>query len=141
MKIKSCVVCLLACAVALSAGCEALGRAQHALAELMAVQRAVQQRVGASQVNVNISNGTYLSVSIVNSPFHVLPAEQKKTKARELAKVAFDAYAGRARLQRVGVVFVVQSGFLFFHFTSGLDAHMFEAEELRGDPAAPRASS
>jgi hypothetical protein len=131
----------LAGVVGLLPACEAVGRAKATIAELLAVQRAVQQRAGSSPVHVNVMNGSNLTISIVNTPFHDLPADRKKVQAHALAKVAFDAYADRAQLRRVVVVFMVQSGFLLFHYSDGTDAHFFEARELRDDPAVPPTSS
>ena len=134
-------IVLVASVIGMLPACEMLGRAKAKIGELMAVQRAVQQRVGLSPVNINVMNGSTLTVSIVNTPFHDLAADSKKAKARELAQVALEAYAGRAQLQRIVVVFVVQRGFLLFHYTDGTDAHFFQADELRGAPALPASST
>jgi hypothetical protein len=137
---RSMGVWALAGVVGLLPACEAVGRAKATFAELLAVQRAVQQRAGSSPVNINVMNGSILTVSILNTPFHDLPTDRKQAQARELAKVAFDAYANRARLQRVVVVFVVKSGFLLFHYTDGTDVHVFEPGELRAG-ALPASST
>lgn len=137
MTIRSMQVWLVAAAVAVSAACDGLNKAKEALAELMAVQRAVQQHVGSSAVRVTITSGTMLTVTVTNSPLRHLPAEQKKARTRSLARIAFDAYRQRDRLGSVHVVYLVRAGFLFFTFSDGTDAHRFEPSELRDAAPAP----
>jgi hypothetical protein len=140
MTMRRFVAWPLACALGWSVACDTIGRAAGGLGEIVAVQRAVQARVGSAPVRINVANGAEMGVSIVNSPLRLLPADQRKAKARELAKVAYDAYASRGRLTRIQVVFVVQSGFLFVTFSDGSDAHVFEPAGLKDGPTPPSAT-
>lgn len=126
----------VAVAAVLSTACGGLHEAKEAYADLLVVRRAVQPRVGSSAVEARIANGTTLTVTIVNSPMRLLPSEQKQAKARELARVAYDAYADRARLGGVQIVFLARGGSQFFTISTS-EAHPFAPSALSDDPSAP----
>lgn len=99
--------------------------------EVKAVQEAVTQKVGKDIVGVTLSNGTGLNVNLVNSPLKKLPLSEKEAKAKEIAKVAYDSYADRAKLKSVRVAFVVVSTFLVVVTTNdSSDSFSFDASEL-----------
>ena len=126
---------LVAAAVVLSTACEGLHEAREAYADLLVVRRAVQQRVDSSAVEARITNGTTLTVAIVNSPMRLLPDRERHAKARELAKAAYDAYRDRARLGGLRIVFLTRGGFQFLNISAS-EAHPFAPLALRDEPPA-----
>ncbi len=92
-------------------GFESLGRRKRnmaqSLGELQQVQVAVAKEAGTPLVQINLMNGKYLSVGIVNSPLGKLPCDAKQAKALELARAAFQALSKRQAVAKVRVTFVV----------------------------------
>ena len=130
---RNCRSCLgpLAVVLLLSAGCERLQQARTAYADLAAVRRAVQPLVGSSPVEVRMSNGTTLAVRVVNRPMQALPAVQRQAKARELAAIAYDAYAARRALSGVRVDFLARGGFPLLTLCVSV-SHGFDPRALHG---------
>jgi hypothetical protein len=61
------VVCLVT-AVTAGTGCQSLKKMTGVLGDLRAVQSEVVKATGHDEVTVNLSNGHYLAVGLVNSP-------------------------------------------------------------------------
>ena len=113
------------------ASCDAARGMAKSLGELQQVQAAVAKEAGSTAVNINLMNGKYLSVGIVNSPLNKLPRDAKRAKALELARVALQALPRREGLQKVRVTFVVQERrFLIVNFTNATDSFTFDPGEL-----------
>src|SRR5262245_12818580 len=126
---------LFAAAVSLAA-CDGARQAWSMLSAVREVQHQVVLAVHEDNVNVNLNNGQYLTVSLVNSSLKELPEAQKKAKAREIALVAYKAFPSRSTLERVSVVFVLhRTSYLVFSYTDGTDYHAFSAQELARDAA------
>ena len=129
-SMRSRVVGALA-AVLVTGGCNAAREMKATLGELLKVREQVAASVPGTDVNVNLVNGRYLDIALVNSPLKALPPDQKEARAREIALVAYRAFPARAKLQQVAVVFWIQRTYLFFfHFSDGTDYHAFSAEAL-----------
>jgi hypothetical protein len=136
MTRRSLAAWCLASAIGLSAACDAVGRAASAVGELVPVHQAVQARVDHGTVRIKVDDRV-LTALVFNSPLRGLPADQKTAKARELATAAYQAYANRARIARVRIVFAVEASVPFVRYDDRRDAHDFDASELRaGAPAA-----
>lgn len=114
------------------AACDQGRRLVGTLGELHDVRQRVIEATGHDNVVVNLASGGHLTISIVNSPLKELPPDQKKAKARAIARVAHDALPSRAALVRVGVVFVSQRRqFLIVTVKDGRDHHAFSPADLR----------
>ena len=109
------------------------------LSEVQEVQRQVAAATGHHQLSVNLNNGRFLTVGMVNSPFKELPDGQKEAKAREIALLAYKAFPSRTALESIAVVFVVHRNYFFvFNVTDATDYHGFAARDLApGEPNAP----
>jgi hypothetical protein len=118
---------------ALTAGCDRLQDAARTHADLSAVRRAVQPHVGRSTVEVRISNGTTLSVCLVNHPIQLRPDAEKHARARAVAAVAFAAYANRMALDGVQVSLEVRGGFPSFRIGAA-EWFRFDRSALRPLP-------
>jgi hypothetical protein len=124
------------------AGCDGARQMMGTLGALQDVQHQVAAAIHHENISVNLNNGRYLTVGIVNSPFKGLPPDQKEAKAREIALVAYKAVRSRANLERVGVVFVVRrTYFLFFNYNDATDYHAFGARELTASAPSATPSS
>jgi hypothetical protein len=116
------------------AACDAARDMTRSLGELQAVQAAVAKAAGTPAVQVNLMNGKYLSVGIVNSPMGKLPRDAKQAKALELARVAFQALSKRQALAKVRVSFVVhERRFLIVNYTNSMDSYAFDPRALAAD--------
>jgi hypothetical protein len=128
-------IAVVATALALPA-CDSLQGARRTYADLSQVRRAVQPLVGSSVVEARIANGTTLSVAIVNHPIQLRPAGEKRAKALELARTAYDAYPDRASLGGVRVAFLARGGLAPFHLSASAEFR-FDIPALRVSPPAP----
>src|SRR5262245_16136062 len=118
-------------------GCDATRQMAGALAELQNVQRQVAAATGHDNVRVNLHNDIYLTVGLVNSPLRELPDEDRKAKARDIARVAYRSLESRASLREVRVTFVVQATrFLVFSYTDATDVFALKPQELSGEEGA-----
>ena len=115
--------------------CDAARGMARSLGELQQAQAAVVKVAGTPLVQINLMNGKYLSVGIVNSPLGTLPREDRQEKALELARAAFQALPGREKLQNVRVTFVIQERrFLVVNYTEATDSFTFAPGELTAAP-------
>ena len=114
--------------------CDAAGGMAKSLSELQQVQAAVAKEAGTPAVGINLMNGKYLSVGIVNSPIGKLPRDARQAKALTLARVAFQALSSRQALAKVRVSFVDQERrFLIVNYTNTTDSFTFDPGELASD--------
>jgi hypothetical protein len=121
-------ICLLAL---LFSSCEAVRNGANTLSELQQVQQKVVEAAGTNNVNVNLNNGKYLQIKLVNTPFKDLPAGQKSAKAREIAQAAYRGYSKASELEQVSVVFVVQQTYGgVLNYSNGTDAINFTPSDL-----------
>jgi hypothetical protein len=112
-------------------GCDTARQIAGTLGDLQAVQKAVAAHVGTDNIRVNLNNGRYLTVGVVNTPLKTLPDAERRAKAREIAQVAYSSYSSKASLETVGVTFVVhRSYFLVFNYTDATDYFVFTPAEL-----------
>jgi len=92
--------------------------------------------LGDNNVGVLLSNGSTLSIRLVNSPLKDLPAAEKATKAREIARLALESYAPRSALKSVSVTFAVHRSYLgFFNYDDSTDVFRFDIAQLRENPS------
>jgi predicted Zn-dependent protease len=120
----------------LFAACQGVGQLTEILRDLQPVHEQVSRLVGTDAVRVNIDNGRYLSVGVINSPLKNLPVSEKEQKALEIARLAYMSYGSRSSLQVVDVAFVIQATRLFFlNYSDGRDSFRFQAVDLMPKPA------
>jgi hypothetical protein len=111
--------------------CQGIRQAANALGELQKVQTAVGKAAGTDAVNVNLNNGKFLRIGIINSALGDLPADDKKAKVLELAKVAYKSYPKSAELEQVSIAFVTQKSYAgLVNFTDTSEVGNFKPSEL-----------
>jgi len=99
--------------------------------ELRDVQNEVIRATGHGEVTVNLSNGHFLAVGLVNAPSAEWSKERRQNQAREIAQLAYDKLNSRASLDTVAVSYVVHRKYLLvFDYTNSLDSFAFKAIEL-----------
>jgi hypothetical protein len=99
----------------------------------------VSKAVGVDTITVNLNNGEYLTIGVVNTPLKDLPSDKKKAKALEIATLGYRSYAQMPNLSEVRVVFVVQRSYLgVFNYTDGTDAFGFSKSELSSNKNSAR---
>ena len=99
--------------------------------ELRDVQTEVAKATGHGEVTVNLSNGHFLAVGLVNAPSAEWPKERRQSQAREIAQLAYDKISSRVSLDTVVVTYVAHRKYLLvFDYTNSLDSFTFKAIEL-----------
>jgi len=92
--------------------------------------------LGDNNVGVFLSNGSALTIRLVNSPLKDLPAGEKATKAREIARLAVESYAPRSTLKSVSVTFAVHRSYLgIFNYDDATDFFRFAMAQLIEKPS------
>ena len=95
----------------------------------------VGKKVGDGYINVTISNDRFLTVAITNSKLNDLDADHRKANARQIARVAYQAYESRAQLEKVSVSFGISKSYLsIFHYHQTTDSYGFKASDLKAHP-------
>jgi hypothetical protein len=107
------------------------------LNEIRELQQRLQQQTGQSGLNINLTNDTYFFIKFVNSPLAKLPAEQKKSKALEVARLTYQDWPKRSQLTTVTVVFETNYDFGFVHYSNSTDSFEFQVSELVRDNVLP----
>jgi hypothetical protein len=107
------------------------------LGELNRLQQRLQQQTGQYNIQVNLNNGQNLSISFMNSPGAKLPADQKRVKALEVARLAYNDYPERADLASVRVTFAAVYDVGPLHYNNGFDSTEFTISQLTSDQPAP----
>ena len=114
--------------------CGGVHRMMGTLEDLQKVQRDVGKALGGGEVRVQLNNDRVLSVGVMNSPLKTAPADQRKAKALELARIAYESYPSRSALKSVSVSFGTHRSYLgVFTYDESGDAFGFEASQLASE--------
>ena len=107
------------------------------LQDLVKVQAELSKSLGHDQIRVNITNGRFLNIALVNSAWKDLPADQKHAKAIEIARLAYRSYPSRSALTAVSVTFAIHRTYLgFFNYDDTRDCFGFELPQLTAESSA-----
>ena len=129
-KLGIVAACLVTTAMA-GPGCQSLKKMTAVVGDLRAVQSEVAKATGHDEVTVNLSNGRFLAVGLVNSPSAEWPKERRQSQARQIAQLAYDKVHSRLSLDTVFVSYVVHRKYVFFFdYTNSLDTFTFKASDL-----------
>jgi hypothetical protein len=104
--------------------------------DLLVVQSQLVKTLGYNEIRVNLNNGHLLNIGVVNSPLNDLPADRKKGKAIEIARLAYNAYPSRSELRGVSLTFAIRRSYLLglFNYDNSTDAFNFEVPDLIPEP-------
>jgi len=121
---------LLTLALGMNA-CGFLHKAQDLAVDLVRVQLAVSKEVGPYATGIKIVNGSYLDVSVANSPWHDGAENEKYPEALKIARIAYRSYSARRDLRQVSVTFAVHRTYLLFiNYDDSRDSYRFDVSEL-----------
>ncbi len=81
------------------------------LQDILNLQRALAGEFNSPAVNVNVSNGTDLTVTFQNSPIASLPDSVRKATCRRVAEFVRDHYSSYSKLQVIRVGFATRRSF------------------------------
>ncbi|MCD4818411.1 MAG: hypothetical protein K8S23_06945, partial [Candidatus Cloacimonetes bacterium] len=81
------------------------------MGEILALQKKLSKEFKTANFSINLSNGGYLTISIVNSPIAELEKIKQKSYAHEIAIFVRDNYAGYEKLSIVSVAFIQHKQF------------------------------
>jgi len=110
--------------------CNGIRELSSELGDLNRLQSQLQQQTGQTGINVNLNNGSFLNISFVNSALAKLSADQKKAKALEVARLAYNDWPKRNQLVSVTVIFQTSYDVGPVHYSNSLDNFPFQASEL-----------
>jgi hypothetical protein len=110
--------------------CSGVHQVVSTLQDLQKVQAELAKTLGQDAIRVNLNNGS-LNIALVNSPLKELPADQKRAKALEIARLAYRSDPSRSTLSAVSVAFAVHRTYLgFFNYDNSTDSFGFEIAQL-----------
>jgi len=115
----------------LSISCGRVKEMARPIRDLLAIQTSLAKDLG--EVHVQLMNGDHLVVDVVNSPLRDLPPHAKRTKAWDIARRAYDAYAAASRLKSIRVAFALHRtyfGVVQYNATNTTDAFDFATPPL-----------
>ncbi|HEV7684817.1 MAG TPA: hypothetical protein VGO68_22090 [Pyrinomonadaceae bacterium] len=113
------LLCLL-----LLAGC---GKLTKSLGELSQLQTDVAKEFKEKDVGVNLSNGTSLSITFVNSLLNSQEAEQRAIRARRTAQFVTKHYPSIANIEAIWIIFIrVQTRFVIVNYTESVGYFGFD---------------
>src|SRR5579863_6022469 len=107
--------------------CSSVHNLKNTLQDLVTVQSQLVKALGDGEVRINLNNGSFLAVGVVNSPLNDLSKDRKKAKALEIARLAFDSYPSRSALTAVSVSFGIHRSYLLgtFNYQNTTDSFAF----------------
>ena len=111
-------------------GCQALG-------QLQAVLSALQQKFPDEQCNVNISNGSHITVSLINSKMASAPKKEQQAFMLEVARCACNAWPQPGTLSDVSVAFVSHTQVGPVSYNNSAIGARFTPAELMAAERAP----
>ena len=137
LRLKLTVRVALVVAAIWSVSCGGVHKVTGMFHDFVVIQTQLVKVLGYNDIRVKLMNGAFLKVEVVNSPLQELPAEQRKAKAMEIARLAFDADPSRSELKSVSVAFAIhRSNMLgFFNYDNSGDAFSFEVADLVAERA------
>jgi hypothetical protein len=98
------------------------------------VQSDLTRLTGQNDIRVVLNNGSLLGISVMNSPLRDLPVAQKRAKALEIARLAYNSYRSRTDLRGESVVFGFHRDYLgIFRYDNSTDIYRFEISDLSTD--------
>lgn len=130
MKRSIGIALLVLMGLPLLSSCDNIRKAGAFFGSLMDIKKQVSNSLNWDQVTVNLSNGNYLAIGVINYPLKDLTADQIKVKSRGIAQVAYDSYPSRDNLENIRVTFTDQNSFGLFHYTKDTDSRQFSASDL-----------
>jgi hypothetical protein len=110
IKMKNRVIFLIAIATML-AGCSGFVGDMKYMNKL---QDTLAKKYQTKNININITNGKYLAVSLVNSKFNECSRDEKQRVACEIGAIVIGTEKGPFSFESGHVQFVAKSSFLIF---------------------------
>lgn len=90
--------------------------------DLFAIREKVQKITESENVAVNINNGAYLSVTVVNSPLNDKTSEERKSVSNKVARIAYNHYKNRKSLKKIYVAYSAhERKYLIVDYTYSVD--------------------
>jgi hypothetical protein len=108
--------------------------------DLVKARNDLAAALGQNDIGVNLANGAFLNIRVVNSPLNELSATEKNAKALEIARRAYRSYPSRSALLAVSVEFGIHRSYVgIFSYDGSAGAYRFHATELEAAASAPSA--
>lgn len=113
------------------ASCSFVRDTQAKLGDIAETYKALSKALPKEAIYIRLMNTTTMSVRLTNSQLKSLPESQRKAKALEIARIAYQGDPSRADLREVAVIFAVHRDFLgVVNFDDARDVFRFETAQL-----------
>ena len=120
--------------------CKMVSRAAAMFNDLQSARAAVMAVVPGADVQINLMNGRFLNIVLVNSQLGKLPDDQRKAKAREIAGVAYRGYPTRSSLEAITVTFSVNVDAVVLRYSNATNTFRFSVGEFAANLPTPAVS-
>ena len=99
--------------------------------DLLSIRNGVVKIVDTNNVSVNINNGNALTIHITNSALNTQTSDDRKQKADQVARIAYEKYANRQNLKAIYVVFSShQKKFAIVDVTSTVESFQYSSGDI-----------
>ena len=118
--------------------CSGVHQMVGTLRDLQKVQLELAKATGGDEIRVNLMNGHFLNIGVLNSELKTLPSDERNAKALELARTAYSVYPTRSHLTSISVAFVTHRSYLgVFTYDDSSDTFRFDASQLTPEAQSP----
>ncbi|HYX31335.1 MAG TPA: hypothetical protein VE863_22560 [Pyrinomonadaceae bacterium] len=109
------------------------------LTQLAKLQKQLIDKYQEKEVNVNLQNNAYLTISFINSPLNQQDDATRAARAEDVAKFVVKNFPPIRQIQQIWIVFLKsESRFIIFHYSQALGAFSFNNRgELLRRPNVP----
>ena len=123
-KMKTLFVGLVICAACLSHACSS-GFVKR-LSETAKLRQDLMDKYQEKEVNVNLQNSVYLTITFVNSPLNQEDPGKRAARAQEVAKFAVKTFPSIGKIKNIWIGFVgLETHWIVFHSRRSLGQFIF----------------
>jgi len=90
------------------------------ISDMSKFRDSLQKVYPEEDISVNISNGTYLSVSFINSDLKKLKSEEKNKIAEKIGNISRN-YFQKDRILNGSLTFVIYKNYIVYKYTESID--------------------
>jgi hypothetical protein len=112
---------LLCFCVALTASCAEMVKDFGKMEEL---QNALSKKYKTGNININVRNGKYLTVSIINTPYNDSLSSVKQRITYEIGEIVFKVYKSDKKIEAGYVAFVTNNDYDIINTSSSTSFDM-----------------
>ena len=105
---------------------------------LFEIQSVASELTGSSQVSVNVSNNTYITIRVSNSSLNDAAVTEREAVARRIAIRVYEVYEHRESLEGIAIAFQeLETRYLVITTTKPVGVYKYQVSELLDDVNLP----